>query len=113
MPVTDLKQEARRIFSASLQLLDVRVAMHRSLRINGTNLYAADTSYDLSATREIVIVAIGKAATPMYEAAAEIVQLSGWPPADIVSVVVSPAPPQNQFGNLTFFLGQHPMPGAI
>ena len=112
MSVADLKQEARRIFLAALQRVDVRVAMRRSLRMDKNDLYAANTLYDLSAIQQIVIVALGKAATPMYEAAAEIVQTSGWPATRILSIVVSPAAPQSRFGDLTFFAGSHPMPGT-
>ena len=106
----DLKADARQLFFQALGGVDVRKAVTRHFRLEGLKVIAAGKMFDLTAQRRITVIAIGKAATPMYEASMQSLRIAGWPEGDVRSLVVSPQRPQSQYGALLFFPGAHPTP---
>ncbi len=104
------KVQARQFFDQALRHADVRQAVLRNFRIEGSQLLSAGTSFNLPKIQDIILIAIGKAATPMYEAVVHVLRNAAWPPQRLVSVVVSPQSPAEPFGTLLFFQGSHPIP---
>lgn len=107
-----LKAEAEALFRAAMHYADVRAAVVRNLRVDGAQLLVHNRTIDLGMFREVIVIAIGKAATPMYEAAVAVFQRAAWPPERLRAITVSPLRPEFTFGNLTFFAGAHPTPDA-
>ncbi len=105
--MVDLKAEARQLLDRTLEEVDVRLAVARNLKIEGSHLHAAGGSFNLKELRKVLIIAIGKAATPMYETA---IGALGALPRNLAAIVVSPQPPRKQHGTLLFFHGSHPAP---
>jgi glycerate 2-kinase len=101
-----LREVARGIFAAALQAVDVRNAVRQQLHADATSIRLGAKALPRGEVDRVIVIAMGKAAVPMYEAAAA--QLTDVP---MEAAVVAPretfpddAPP--------FFLpGQHPTPG--
>ena len=106
----DLKPAARRIFHEALAAIDVREAVSRNLEIRDDVLRAAGTAFNLPQFRKIFIIALGKAATPMYEAAVESFSRLRPAPPRIEAVVVSPHRPSSDRDGVRYFPGSHPTP---
>jgi glycerate 2-kinase len=90
--------------------VDVRVAVSRNLRVEGPVLHVGSTTFDLHGVRHVVLIAMGKAGTPMYEAAAAALRTAEWMAERLDAIVVSPTRPQEVFGALSYFEGSHPTP---
>ncbi len=63
-----LIEDLHKIRIAALKAVDPRIVVERSLRRDGSMLYAGGTSWDLSRFRRILLIGFGKAAIPMAEA---------------------------------------------
>ncbi len=103
-----LRRAAQRIFLKTLQQVDVAQAVRSRILLDATQMRLGDVAIARHAVDRIVLIAMGKAAVPMYQAAAEALQglhLSG--------VVVAPAEtlPATVPGAL-LLRGDHPMPTA-
>lgn len=109
----NLKMEAQKIFLESLKEIDVRVAVSRNLSIESLRLSAAGRTFDLQNFRKIILIAVGKAASPMYEATIDILRLAGSLTQNVEAIVISPDPPARTHGAIKFFLGAHPTPCEV
>ncbi len=96
-----------------MRRVDVCAAVRRNFRLVGSSLFAAGKPFDLGEVHDVLVIAIGKAATPMYETAIEVLQAADWPPERLTGIVVSPQPVRKSYGALTFFSGAHPTPDEI
>jgi hydroxypyruvate reductase len=103
-----LAEQARAIFSAALEHVDVRRAVHRHVLCEGGVLRIAETALPLDAVDQLFIVAVGKAAVPMYQAVEEAVRGEGR--LTHRAVVIAPQPPAHPFAHAEFFPGSHPTP---
>ena len=101
-----LQQAARRIFADALQQVDVVAAVRRRILLDETHLRLADATIGRHELDRVVLIAMGKAAVPMYRAAAE--ALYG---LELTGVVVAPAEtlPTTLPGTQPL-RGDHPMP---
>ena len=106
----DLKSNAHAIFLEALSAADVRAAVSSNFSVEGDAVTSAGRAFELKAGRGILTIAIGKAATPMYEAVAEILRAKGWPADRHDAILVSPHPTQLLHGTLRYFAGAHPTP---
>jgi glycerate 2-kinase len=105
--MSTLADHARAIFAEALRAVDVRAAVQRHLAVNTATLTLGASHVAREAVDELLIVAIGKAAVPMYQAAAEALA----PHITHRAVIISPKPlPSNP--EARHLLGPHPSPTA-
>jgi glycerate 2-kinase len=102
------KQAVEHIFRQTLAAIDIRATLECKLARQGSRIRVGDTSIDLSAYREIVGIAFGKAAFPMADGLAQVLAPEFHPRG----ILVVPAlPPQLPRGWTTILAG-HPVPTA-
>jgi hydroxypyruvate reductase len=103
--MTSLEQQARNIYAAAMRAVDVRTAVQRSISHNATSLTLGETTIPLAALDKLFIIAVGKAAVPMHEAAAAALPNS----LSCKAVVISPEPPAST-PHALHLRGVHPTP---
>ena len=69
-----LRDAARKIFTEALRAVDVKAAVRSHIARQGDELSLAGRSIKLSELDQVLVVAMGKAAAPMYLAAADALQ---------------------------------------
>jgi glycerate 2-kinase len=102
-----LRAVARRIFQDALRAVDVRDAVRQRLSVDAETLRLGAHTVPRSAVDSVIVIAIGKAAVPMFEAAAE--RLQG---VRVEAVVVAPRETFAGRQDDRFLVGEHPTPGA-
>jgi hydroxypyruvate reductase len=95
----------RVIYQGAMRSVDAGAAVQREIRCFGSSLTIGDFDCDLQKIRRIVVIAVGKAATPMYKAAISALQCR----LEVEAVVVSPFALQSNT-HLTFCPAAHPTP---
>lgn len=103
----------RSIFNQALQQVDVASAVAREMQCSGATLTIANQHYDLGTLHRIAIIAVGKAAVPMSEAALHAFDAASTNGLAIDTFVVAPARPNTGKHPLFYFEGSHPLPNAI
>ncbi len=103
----------RAIFNKTLEQLNISDVVSKLIRCDGCDLIVCDRRYDLCEIEHIVIVAVGKAATPMCGAV--IAELERNPRAgmDVTALLIAPTAPLHERANVTFFPGAHPTPNEV
>ncbi|SEG19358.1 hydroxypyruvate reductase [Bryocella elongata] len=107
--MSDLRTFARTIFHRALQACDVRAAVARAIRIAPGAITLADRTLPLDELDNILLIAIGKAAVPMHQAA---LSALGSTFATTSIVVAPPAtlPREASTRNTLYLPGDHPTP---
>jgi glycerate 2-kinase len=103
----------RSIFTETLKLLSVSDVVSKSIRCDGSELIVCDRRYDLREIKHIVIVAAGKAATPMYGAVVAELERSSPAWMNVTVLLIAPTVPRHERSNVTFFPGAHPIPDEV
>jgi len=101
-----MKQTAERIFRETLAAIDIPAALERSLARNGTRIRAGNSAIDLRDYREIVAIALGKAAFAMAQGLSGILSPDYAPDG----ILVVPAAPARELHGWKTFIGGHPIP---
>ncbi len=104
-----MKQIAERIFRETLAAIDIPAALEKALARSGTRIRAgkeASAMIDLRDYREIVAIALGKAAFAMAEGLAGILSPDFAPEG----ILVVPAAPARELPGWKTFIGGHPIP---
>ena len=107
--MTDVRSALRSIFAQTLAAVDVGAAVCGEIRTDESHLCIAGERYALSGLDRILLVSIGKAATPMFEAAACTLRSMTVGRLQLDAVVVAPSPPQPLCTSI-FCEGAHPTP---
>ena len=102
----DLKRSAVEIFRKTLAAIDLRSAIARKVERTGPLLRIGSFATNLNLYKEIVVVAMGKAAYGMADAITDI--LAPEYPTD--GILVVPAGPVCQIARWKTFVGGHPTP---
>ena len=103
-------QQAREIYDAAMRAADVRAAVKDAIHVDGDRITLGPVAVDRSAVDHILMVAVGKAAFSMYEAAAEALQdVEG---VAVEAVVVAPGLTASKQAGLHLLPGAHPIPDA-
>ena len=108
-----LTAEARKILAETLKQVDVRRVVQRHLGCDGRALTVGGRTVPVSELDQLIVVAVGKAALPMYEAARD--SLCG---VAIRAVVVTNELERNTAvlrigqNDVKFLAGSHPLPDA-
>jgi glycerate 2-kinase len=108
-----LVKTAKGIFLNTLHDLRIEEAMRTRVRSRGETLRVEELAYDLQHFNRVVVISIGKAAAPMWDAL-----LSELEPAlkrgqPIEAIVVGVTMPREKGPGVRFFPGSHPLPGQI
>jgi glycerate 2-kinase len=102
-----LSEQAREIFAAAMRAVDVRAVVRSNVQPGSGTLRLGTATMELADVDRVLIVAIGKAAVPMYEAAAE--SLRSVAGISVEAIVVSPEPKASS-ASVLFLAGTHPTP---
>jgi glycerate 2-kinase len=100
------KETAQRIFRTTLAAIDIREAVERALARDGTRIHAGNAQLELSAYREIVAIAFGKASAAMAGSLAGVLA----PDFPLDGILVTPAEPARKLPGWKTFAGGHPSP---
>jgi glycerate 2-kinase len=103
----------RSIFTGTLELLNISDVVSKSIRCDGSDLTVCDRHYDLREIKHMVIVAVGKAATPMYDAVVAELERSSRTGMNVTVLLIAPTVPRHERANVTFFPGAHPTPNEV
>jgi glycerate 2-kinase len=98
--------EARRIFERTLEAIDVRSTLARKVARNGSFISCGDSEIDLRAFREIVVIAIGKAALPMAEGFVNVIA----PDLHSEGIAAAPEAWPSPLSGWRSYIGGHPLP---
>jgi glycerate 2-kinase len=111
-----LQEHARAIFAHALGACRIENAFHDRIRFDGTTLlleYPPETGQDqpparieLGEYREILIVALGKAAVPMTQSLLEILP----PTLRVRGICTAPSSPARPDRRIRYYAGGHPLP---
>jgi hydroxypyruvate reductase len=101
-----MKQTAERIFRETLAAIDIPAALEKALARNGARIRAGDCAIDLRDYREIVAIALGKAAFAMAQGLAGILSPDYAPDG----ILVVPAAAARELPGWKTFIGGHPIP---
>ena len=105
----ELRTMARRIFADALRAVDVRQAVRSQVLVQDGVLAVAGSTVRVDEVDRLLLVAIGKAAVPMYEAAAE--QTRDVPQSAVIVAPETTLPaPGSDANNAIFLPGAHPTP---
>jgi glycerate 2-kinase len=103
-----VKKTAESVFRHTIAAIDISAALARKLDRRGSLIGAGGSDVDLRDFREIVAIALGKAALAMARGLHEIVTPE-FPPDGILVV---PAAPSHALPGWKTFVGGHPLPTA-
>lgn len=104
-------ETARKIFLEALKSCDAKPAVRRHFFLKNGQLNSGRRSYSLITIRRVRIVAAGKAAAPMLQAALKV--LAGTTgQIDIAGVLIAPEPLPKLPEGFQAFAGGHPEPNA-
>lgn len=101
-----LRSVARRIFLNALRAVDVRNAVRQQVNVDAETLRLGAHTLSRAAVESVILIAVGKAAVPMFEAASE--KLQG---VRVQAVVVAPRETFPPGHHERFLVGEHPTPG--
>ena len=104
-----LRHAGQAIFSEALRAVDVRAAVRAQVSLQSDLLTLGGRALQLSEVDRVLVVAIGKAAVPMYQAASE--QMRGVPQGAVIVAPESTLPtPRCGDDTAVFLPGAHPTP---
>jgi glycerate 2-kinase len=103
-----VKEIAQRIFRKTLAAVDVRAAFEAKLERQGPFIHAAGRHIDLRQYREILAIAIGKAAFAMAEGLESVLA----PDFSARGILAIPSPPARAIPGWEIFTAGHPVPTA-
>ena len=106
LPMTDLKQLARRIFQDTLAAIDIPETMRRKMQREGSRIRCGSAVVDLREFRALEVIAYGKASHALAEGLAGVLG----PEFPFVGIVSAPTAPQRPLAGLRYFTGGHPLP---
>ncbi len=104
----DLKNVALKIFQETLAAIDIRSTLVDKLARSGTCIQVADRTIDLTGYKEIVGIAIGKAAFPMAEGLADLLA----PDFEVSGILVTSSAPSRTLPGWEMIVAGHPVPTA-
>src|ERR1700731_4746424 len=103
-----MSQQARAIFAEAMRQVDVRRVTQRHLQCDGETLTLGELTIPLRELDQLLILALGKAAVPMYQAADEVLRRAFQ--LERHALVIAPAAPPEKMPDAAFLRGPHPTP---
>ena len=108
-----LLKTAKGIFLDTLHHLSIEEAMRTRVHYVGETLHIGGLAYHLQDFHRVVVISIGKAAAPMWEALGQQLEPTLRRGQTIEAIVVGATMPQEKDARVRFFQGSHPLPSQI
>jgi hydroxypyruvate reductase len=108
-----LLKTAKGIFLDTLHHLRIEEAMRTRVHYQGEILRIGELTYDLQDFHRVVVISIGKAAAPMWDALRPELEPALTRGQSFEAVVVGSTTPQEKDHRVQFFPGSHPLPSQI
>src|SRR5258706_2854478 len=105
-----LLKTAKGIFLDTLHHLRIEEAMRTRVHYQRETLHVGESAYDLRAFHRVVVISIGKAAAPMWDALRPGLEPALLRGQAIEAIVVGATIPQEKDRRVRFFPGSHPLP---
>jgi len=101
---------ARDLFLDTLHHLRIADVIQTRVRHQGETLHIGELTYELQDFHRVVVIAIGKAAAPMWDALLPMLEPALKRGQEIKAIVVGSVLPQRGDSRVRFFPGSHPFP---
>src|SRR5260370_3666784 len=108
-----LLKTAKGIFLDTLHHLRIEEVMRTRVRYQGETLDIGEFAYDLRDFHRVVVISMGKAAAPMWDALRRELEPALQRAQPIEAIVVGSTRPQEKDHRVRFFPGSHPLPSQI
>jgi glycerate 2-kinase len=108
-----LLKTAEGIFLDTLHHLRIEEVMRTRVHYQGETLHIGELAYDLQDFHRVVVISIGKAAAPMWDALRHELEPALKRGQPIEAIVVGSTVPQEKGHRVRFFPGSHPLPSQI
>ena len=105
-----LLNTAKSIFLDTLHHLTISEALRTHVHNQGETLHIGGSAYELQNFHRVVVISVGKAAAPMWEALLPELEAVLKRGQAIETIVVGPTMLQKESHKVRFFLGGHPLP---
>jgi len=105
-----LLKTAKGIFLDTLHHLRIEEVMRTRVRYQGETLDIGEFAYDLRDFHRVVVISMGKAAAPMWDALRRELEPALQRAQPIEAIVVGSTMPQGNDHRVRFFPGSHPLP---
>jgi hydroxypyruvate reductase len=108
-----LLNTAKGIFLDTLHHLRIEEVMRTRAHHQGETLHVGELAYNLQDFHRVVVISIGKAAAPMWDALRRELEPALKQGQPIEAIVVGSTMPQGKDHSVRFFQGSHPLPNEI
>jgi hydroxypyruvate reductase len=108
-----LLETAKGIFLDTLHHLRIEEVMQTRVHYQGETLHIGELAYDMRDFHRVVVISIGKAAAPMWDALRPELEPALQQRQTIEAIVVGATMPREKDHRVQFFLGSHPLPSQI
>jgi glycerate 2-kinase len=105
-----LLKTAKGIFLDTLGYLSVEKVMRTRVRSQGETLHIGELTYDMQDFHRVVVISIGKAAGPMWDALRPALEPALRRGQRLEAIVVGTTMPKEKDHRVQFFPGSHPLP---
>jgi glycerate 2-kinase len=105
-----LLKTAKGIFLDTLHHLRIEEVMRTRVHYQGESLHIGELTYDLQGFHRVVVISMGKAAAPMWDALRGELEPALKRGQPIEAIVVGSTMPQEKGHRVRFFPGSHPLP---
>jgi glycerate 2-kinase len=105
-----LLKTAKGIFLDTLGHLSIEEAMRTRVHNQGETLHVGEFAYDLRDFDRVVVISIGKAAAPMWDALRPQLEPAMQRGQAVEAIVVGSTRPREEDRRVQFFPGSHPLP---
>lgn len=109
---SDVRAELRGMFAAALEDMQVAKELQRTVRCVGGILQIAELQYRLANFERVVLISIGKAAAPMCNYFAQVLQPELAPHQQLEGVTVGNVLSERLPTGIRYIQGGHPVPNA-
>ena len=108
-----LLKTAKGIFLETLHHLRIEEVVRTRVHYQGETLRIGDLAYDLQNFHRVVVISMGKAAAPLWDALRPELEPALKRGQPIEAIVVGSTMPQEKGHRVRFFPGSHPLPSQI
>ncbi len=97
-------------FLETLRRLRIEDVIQTRIHVQDESLHIGELTYDLANFNRIVVIAMGKAARPMWDAVLPVLEPALKPGRALEAIVIGSTMPADEDHRVRFFLGSHPFP---
>jgi glycerate 2-kinase len=98
------------LFLDTLRRLRIEDVVRSRIHLCDESLHIGELTYDLRNFKRVVVIAVGKAAIPMWDAVLPVLEPALKPGQPLEAIVIGSTMPADEDHRVRFFLGSHPFP---